>query len=93
MGREVVESWCLWVEFKTDQCKRLSCDLTDGRVRFEIASRVLHNVVLHRCVACVIELNSLIDRFFRTAWREGYLRVTHFDHRNEGLGARSKGIT
>ena len=75
LGRKVVETRRLRVELEADQGERLACYLTYRRVRLERAGCVLHDAILHWCVACVVQLYCLVDALVRAAVREADLCV------------------
>ena len=90
LGRKVVEAWRLWIKFEADQSKGLACNLTDRWERLKGARSVLHDAILNRCVACVVQLHGLVDTLVWTAVGEADLRVAELNHRDEGLRARGK---
>ena len=90
LGRKVVEARRLWVKFEADQSKGLARNLTDRWERLEGARRVLHDAILHWCVACVVQLHGLVDTFIWTTVGEADLRVAQLDHGDEGLRAGGK---
>ena len=87
LGRKVIETRRLWVELKADECERLACDLANRRVRFECTCRILHDAILDRGIARVIQLHGLVDALVRAAVGEGHFVATQLDHGDERLRA------
>lgn len=88
--REVEEPRRIWVELEADKREGFPSDLADLRVGFESASGVSEDIVLDGRVACVVQLDGLVDRFTWATRREGDAVTAHLDHRDEGLRSRSE---
>ena len=87
LGPKVIESRRLWVELEADECERLACDLADRRVRFECTCRILHDAVLDRGIARVIQLHGLVNALVRAAVGEAHFVAAQLDHGDERLRA------
>jgi hypothetical protein len=65
LGREVVESRLVWLEFKANKSERLPTDHSNLGEHSESFTWVLKDLKVDWGVTCVDYLDGLIHRFFR----------------------------
>jgi len=89
---EVVETSAAGVELVADEAEGLARDKADWGECLKGVRRVLKYLELNGGVTFIGQLDSLVDGLTRSACLERHFLGAHFDHGDEGLGARSKGM-